>query len=93
VGPVARATHAVSIVGLSVNLHILIGVAKGPLRRGARLEAIGPIAESPVLSVRIVHAVGRTQQGISNALPHFYNAIHEAVTLSLAQCTSWYTVY
>jgi len=64
---VARATHAVSIVGLSVNLHILIGVAKGPLRRGARLEAIGPIAESPVLSVRIVHAVGRTQQGISNA--------------------------
>ena len=42
-GPAActGATHAASIE--SVTVRRLVGVARGPLRRGARLEAIGPI--------------------------------------------------
>jgi len=42
VGLAARAgvTHAASIE--SATLRRLVGVARGPLRRGSRLEAIGP---------------------------------------------------
>jgi len=45
VGPATRtgATHAASIK--SVTLRRLVGEARGPLPRGARLKAIGPIGK------------------------------------------------
>ena len=38
----------------SVSLFRLVGVAWGPLRRRARLEAISPISSRPVLPLQIV---------------------------------------
>jgi len=45
------ATQAASMEGFS--LCRLVGVARGPLRRGTQLEAIGPISSSPALVVDI----------------------------------------
>jgi len=41
VGPAARAGATRAASTESVTLPRLVGVARGPLRRGARLEAIG----------------------------------------------------
>jgi len=46
-------TQAASIESVSLR-RLMIGVSRGPLWRGARLEAIGPIGKGPVLTFSFI---------------------------------------